>query len=156
MIQYHYDDLGNALALGNAFEAKLKADINSFYAADQAMVYSNSTPSPPPVYPNQSPGTDQFGQQYYFDPNSGYGFLDPSTFVGIAIPDVSEAESYYSLVALAARQVMSAYVLTIPPRLSCGSNGTNSSEPLMFQKEISSDGNVTETKIRVWMLISRF
>jgi hypothetical protein len=43
-------------------------------------------------------------------------------------------------VALSARQVMGAYVLTVNP------NAT-SSTPLMFQKEISSDGNVNTVDV---------
>lgn len=137
MINYHYNDFSASAALGAAFESQLKADIDAFFSADQAMVYSNATAKPPPMYSNGSMGyssnTDQFGQEYIFDPDTAYGFLDPNNFSGIAIPDVSEAESYYSIVALAARQVMGAYVLTVSPDLSC-SNDTNSSAPLMFQK----------------------
>ena len=147
MIRYHYDDFENVMSLANQFETQLKSDINTFYAADQASVYSNSTPSPSPMYPNSTITTDQFGQQYIFNPDSGYGFLDPTNYTGVAIPDVSEAESYYSIVALVARQVMGAYVLTVPPNLTCGANGTNASEPLMFQKEISSDGNVNTVDV---------
>ncbi|KAK4934972.1 hypothetical protein LTR10_023878 [Elasticomyces elasticus] len=144
MIAYHYTDYDNAAALGNAFEAQLKSDIDAFYAPEYAntQVYSNSTPSPPPVYPNQSASTDEYGQQYYFDPNTAYGFLDPTNFTGVPIPEVSEPEAYYSFVALAARQIMGAYVLTVNP-----SPNTTDSSPLMFQKEISSDGNVNTVDV---------
>ncbi|KAK6366508.1 hypothetical protein LTS17_010594 [Exophiala oligosperma] len=146
MIQYHYNDYDNAAALGNAFESQLKSDIDAYYAPDYAntAVYSNSTASAPPAYPDRNIGTDQYSQQYYFDPDSAYGFLNPNNFSGIAIPDVSEPEAYYSLVALAARQIMGAYVLTIPPSLDSSSN---LDEPLMFQKEISSDGNVNTVDV---------
>ena len=90
-------------------------------------------------------------RQYIFDPNTEYGFLNPNNFSGIAIPDVQEPEAYYSIVALSARQVMGAYVLAVPPTGSClsacASSGTNTSEPLMFQKEISSDGNVNTVDV---------
>ncbi|KAK5203682.1 hypothetical protein LTR47_008441 [Exophiala xenobiotica] len=147
MIQYHYNDYDNAAALGNAFEAKLKSDIDAYYAPEytNTMVYSNSSPSAPPVYTDENLGTDQYGQQYYFDPNTAYGFLDPNNFTGIAIPEVSEPEAYYSVVALAARQIMGAYVLTVQPDLT--DNTTNPDEPLMFQKEISSDGNVNTVDV---------
>ncbi|KAF2087351.1 DUF1793-domain-containing protein, partial [Saccharata proteae CBS 121410] len=61
----------------------------------------------------------------------------------------ADAQSYYSIVALSARQVMGAYVLTSPPIFSCGnaSSKYNSSEPFMFQKEISSDGNVNTVDV---------
>ena len=150
MISYHYNDFAASAALGAAFEAQLKADIDAFYAPEQAMVYSNSTPKPPYPYSNGSmvyaDGVDQFGEQYIFNPNTAYGFLDPNNYSGVAIPDVSEAESYYSIVAISARQIMSAYVLTIPPDCAC-SNSTDLSEPLMFQKEISSDGNVNTVDV---------
>lgn len=141
MINFHYNDFSTSQAKGAKFDAQLKADVDKYYGANMAMVYSNSTPSPPPPYSNGSDGyahgTDQFSHQYIFDPNTAYGFLDPNNFSGIAIPDVSEAENYYSIVALSARQVMGAYVLTIPPSLSCDNSTTNNqSEPLMFQKEM--------------------
>ncbi|KAI1616235.1 hypothetical protein EDD36DRAFT_450508 [Exophiala viscosa] len=91
MIAYHYNDYDSAAALGNAFEAQLKSDIDAFYA---------------PEYANTQP------------------------------------EAYYSFVALAARQVMGAYVLTVNP-----SPNTTDSSPLMFQKEISSDGNVNTVDV---------
>ena len=77
--------------------------------------------------------------------------MNPNNFSGIAIPDVQEPEAYYSIVALSARQVMGAYVLAVPPTGSCLSacaiSGANTSEPLMFQKEISSDGNVNTVDV---------
>lgn len=152
MINFHYTDFSITQGLAAQFETQLKQDIDSYYSANMAMVYSNSTPSPPPPYSNGSMGnavgTDQYGEQYIFDPNTAYGFLDPNNFSGIAIPDVDEAEAYYSIVALSARQVMGAYVLVIPPTAdSCGNSTSNTSEPLMFQKEISSDGNVNTVDV---------
>ncbi|GAB7357031.1 hypothetical protein MBLNU459_g7856t1 [Dothideomycetes sp. NU459] len=151
MINFHYEDFETSQAKSASFDAQLRADVDRYYNANPA-VYSNSTPSPPPYYSNGSQGyadgTDQFGQQYIFDPNTAYGFLDPNNFSGIAIPDVSEAESYYGIVALSTRQIMGAYVLTVPPSLSCDNSSTNNqSEPLMFQKEISSDGNVNTVDV---------
>lgn len=71
-------------------------------------------------------------QECIFDPNDGYGFLDPNNYSGIAIPDVAEAEAYYSIMALSIRQIM---------------DGSNQDTPLMFQKEISSDGNVNTVDV---------
>ena len=48
--------------------------------------------------------------------------------------------------ALAAQQIMGAYVFAIPPTLT-SDNDTDTSEPLMFQKEISSDGNVNTVDV---------
>lgn len=151
MINFHYNDFAQSQQLAAQWDNQLKADVDAYYKANNAMVYSNSTPSTPPVYSNGSrgyaSGTDEYGEQYVFDPNTAYGFLDPSNFTGIAIPDVEEAEAYYAIVALSARQVMGAYVLAIPPTGGCSSASSNASEPLMFQKEISSDGNVNTVDV---------
>ncbi|KAH8785149.1 glutaminase GtaA [Diaporthe sp. PMI_573] len=54
----------------------------------------------------------------------------------------ADADAYYSIVALSARQVMGAYVYSISPP------GTSNAEvPLMFQKEISSDGNINTVDV---------
>lgn len=151
MISFHYHDFAQTQQLASQFESQLKADVDSYYSANSAMVYSNSTPSSPPMYSNGSrgyaSGTDEYGEQYIFDPNTAYGFLDPNNFTGIAIPDVEEAEAYYAIVALSARQIMGAYVLAIPPTGGCSNSSSNASEPLMFQKEISSDGNVNTVDV---------
>ena len=152
MINFHYNDFDQSQHLAYDFEAQLKSDIDSYYSSNMALVYSGNQPTNPPLYSNGSQGytnsTDQYGDQYIFDPNNAYGFLDPNNFNGIAIPDVEEAQAYYSIVALSARQVMGAYVFAIPPPLSgCNNSSTNISEPLMFQKEISSDGNVNTVDV---------
>ena len=150
MINSHFNDFGTTQVLASQFESQLKNDVNSYYNANMAMVYSNNTPSAPPPWFNGTmgyKGTDQYTNQYIFDPNNAYGFLDPTNFSGIAIPDVPEAEAYYSIVALSARQVMGAYVLTESPAGGCSNSSTDASEPLMFQKEISSDGNVNTVDV---------
>lgn len=150
MIDFHYSDLAETQSLASQFEARLKEDVDSYYSANMAMVYSNNTPSPSPIWSNGSMGyngTDQYSEQYIFDPNNAYGFLNPTNFSGIAIPDVQEAEAYYSIVALSARQVMGAYVLAMPPSGGSSKPGTNTTEPLMFQKEIASDGNVNTVDV---------
>jgi hypothetical protein len=139
LIDYHYNDLTETQVLAAQWEAQLKADIDTFYANDPP-VYSNSTPSPPYQYPNGTGVVD--GEKYIFDSDNAYGFLDANNFSGIAVPGIEEDEAYYSIVALSARQVMGAYVLTVPP-----SGTSNSDEPLMFQKEISSDGNVNTVDV---------
>ena len=152
LIDFHYNDFNTAATLAYDFDETLKSDIDGYYAANMAYVYSNnSSPGSSPYYGNQSDyyyhGVDQFGQPYVFDSENGMGFMNPYNYSGIAIPDVQEAESYYAIVALAARQVMGAYVLTVPaPYNGCG-NMSNASEPLSFQKEISSDGNVNTVDV---------
>ena len=151
MINFHFSDFNMTQRLAYDFEAQLKSDIDSYYSSNKAMVTSDGPVENPPFYSNGSQsysnGTDQYGDQYIFDPNNAYGFLDPKNFAGIAIPDVDEAQSYYSIVALSTRQIMGAYVLAIPPVSGCDNSTTNSSEPLMFQKEISSDGNVNTVDV---------
>ena len=152
MIEFHFNDFSQTQLLASQFESQLKQDVDAYYSANMATVYSNvSTPGSPSSYSSEShtstEGTDQYSDQYIFHSNNGYGFLDPNNFSGIAIPDVEEAEAYYSIIALSTRQIMAASVLTVPQ--SGGSCGTssNTSEPLLFLKEISSDGNVNTVDV---------
>lgn len=151
MIDFHFNDFDQTQILASQFEGQLKTDVDAYYSANMAIVLSNSTPSPPPPYANGTQdhdGSNEYGDQYIFDPGNGYGFLDPQNFSGIAIPDVQEAEAYYSIVALSTRQIMGAYTLAIPPSSSAGFNSSsNATEPLMFQKEISSDGNTNTVDV---------
>ncbi|KAI0473563.1 hypothetical protein GGR56DRAFT_647998 [Xylariaceae sp. FL0804] len=147
MIDYHWNDVASVKQLGADFEASLKYDVDAYYQDEGAQVYSNQTGSPgaPPDFPapgnfSYSHGITETGEQYIFNSDNGYGWLDPTNFTGIGVPDVSEAETYYSIVAITARQVMGAYVYCIPP-------SGDDSEPLMFQKEISSDGNVNTVDV---------
>lgn len=166
LIAFHWNDFDAVARLGADFEAQLRNDVAAYYQENPAMIYSNSTPKEVPSYDDgnsnsssdgvDATGYDQYGQQQYlFDPDTAYGFLDPDTFSGIAIPDVSEAEAYYSIVALSARQIMGAYVYAMAPAstttTTCGGgealDGSDESTPLMFQKEISSDGNVNTVDV---------
>ncbi|KAK5101613.1 hypothetical protein LTS08_004071 [Lithohypha guttulata] len=151
MTYNHYHDLATAQRLAAQFESKLRNDINLYYGN------SNDSPgqqSPPQQWYNgtdgqEISGVDQFGQQYIFNSDNAYGYLTPSsngcnsTLDGIAIPDTSEQDSYYAITALAARQVLAAYVLTTPSR----STNNNNTEPLAFQKEISSNGNTNTVDV---------
>lgn len=141
MMRFHWDDFDEAQALGAVFEAKLQADVNSFYGVHENFAQNNGS------YRNlkwKTNGTDQYGHKYEFDQGSTYGFLDPETHKGIAVPFISETESYYAIVALSARQVMGAYVYAVHPG--------GGSDPLMFQKEISSNGNANDYQITASML----
>ncbi|KAL1897136.1 hypothetical protein Sste5346_004341 [Sporothrix stenoceras] len=83
---------------------------------------------------------------YIFDPDTAYGFLSSrDNTTGVAVPGVSEADSLYAIVALSARQVMGSYIYVIPP--SASSSASSDIEPLMFQKEISSDGNLNSIDV---------
>ena len=149
MIDFHFNDYPTTQQLASVFEAQLKADVDSYYSANMAMVHSNNPAGPLPLYQNESQtntnSTDQY--QFVFDPNNMYGFLDPNNYSGVPIPDVEEAQAYYSIVALSTRQIMGAYVLTLPPSGGCSNMDVNTSEPLFFQKEISSDGNVNTVDV---------
>ncbi|KAK5944296.1 hypothetical protein PMZ80_003577 [Knufia obscura] len=153
MIQFHYDDLPQAQSLAAQFETKLKNDINTYYGnPDNATTTSGQ--ADPPISPSNGTdgqsmtGTDQFGNQYIFNSDNAYGWLEPSDGCvsnGVAVPDISEQESYYAITALAARQILAAYVLTNNSRASSSGcslmSPSNTSEPFAFQKEISSNGN---------------
>jgi hypothetical protein len=141
LIQFHYRDFADSQSKGASFEAQLKADVQAYYTSEPESLYNDSIATNSPGYVNISDGetvsTDQFGQAYVFDSTTAYGFLDPKNFSGIAVPDVSEAGSYYAIVALSARQIMGAWVLTVPPNLSySNSSAVTQGEPLMFQKEM--------------------
>jgi hypothetical protein len=56
-----------------------------------------------------------------------------------AVSDLSEEELYYAILALSARQIMAAGVLT--------ESQPNGTEPTIFQKEISSDGKTNTVDI---------
>ena len=74
MINYHYNDFSSSAALGAAFKSQLKAEHRCLLQRRRAMVYSNSTPKPPPnLFQWQYGlcfGDYQFGQQYIFDPGN--------------------------------------------------------------------------------------
>ncbi|KAI1763114.1 DUF1793-domain-containing protein [Hypoxylon sp. FL1150] len=124
MINFHYYDFDTVAKIGYEFETQLRADINTFFQGDQ------------------------YGQQWELDPGSAYGYLQPGNATGIAVPFVSEAESYYAIVALSARQALGAYVFAVPPDVPSSSDPSGDAvEPLMFQKEISSNGNMNTVDV---------
>jgi hypothetical protein len=129
MIAFHWHDFEAVQVLSNQFESQLRADINHFYLTNSTSALTPGSTGP------DSPGS------YVFNSADSYGFLDPKTFNGIPIPDISEANSYYPIVALSARQIMGAYVFAVqPPPFGHNDPAFAPNEPLMFQKEISSDG----------------
>jgi hypothetical protein len=131
MIDFHYNDLSQSQQLASQWESQLRGDVHGYYAANGGVAappYSNSTMT-------------NATSQIIFDSNDAYGYLDTNNYTGVAVPGVEEDQAYYSIVALSTRQIMGAYVLAIPPE------GQNSTDPLMFQKEISSDGNVNTVDV---------
>ena len=154
MIHFHWDDYNKAQELGGAFEAQLKDDVNTFYEGAENPVGTNGTTVRRAEHP--AAGTDHYGQPYEYNPDNGYGYLDPDNSTGIAIPFVSEADSYYAIVTLSARQVMGAYAYAVPPTSASTPYGgttpsrdaeTAGGEPLAFQKEISSNGNTNTVDV---------
>ncbi|KAI1109383.1 DUF1793-domain-containing protein [Nemania sp. NC0429] len=137
MIRFHWEDYDTVKRIGNDFELQLQADVNGFYEGTGEPISNSTTWGSKPV---PASGTDQYGQQFVFDGASDYGFLNPSNWTGLSTPYVSEAQSYYSIVALSARQIMGAYVFAEGPN-------TSSQDPLIFQKEISSNGNVNTVDV---------
>ncbi|KAJ8105024.1 hypothetical protein ONZ43_g7589 [Nemania bipapillata] len=138
MIRFHLEDYDNVQKIGHEFEMQLQADVNDFYKGAEEPISGSAGSGAGPVEPTN--GTDQYGQPFVFDSATDYGFLDPTNWTGISAPFVSEAQSYYSIIALSARQVMGAYVFAQDP------NATNA-DPLIFQKEISSNGNVNTVDV---------
>lgn len=161
MIDFHWNDFEAVSQLGATFEAQLKADVSAYYndnenSTSHALVNGSFTPTNSSAQSNGSDnyfyGVDRHGQQYKFDPSNAYGFLTTDNSRGVANPDIDEPDAYYSILALSARQVMGAYVYAIPPAQGIASSSEGSSEsndevPLMFQKEISSDGNINTVDV---------
>ncbi|KAI0018896.1 DUF1793-domain-containing protein [Xylariomycetidae sp. FL0641] len=142
LIHTHWDDFDTVSNLAATFEAQLRADVDAFYQGTGTPVSNSSILTPPGYLTN---GTDQFGHSYTFDPSSAYGFVDTVNGTGLAVPFVSEPEAYYAIVALSARQIMGAYVFAVPPSEDGGTS--EALNPLVFQKEISSNGNVNTVDV---------
>ena len=64
---------------------------------------------------------------------------DKATDMHAEVSSLSEEESYYAIVALSARQILAANVLT--------ESADNTTGPTIFQKEISSDGKVNTADV---------
>ncbi|KAK8075980.1 hypothetical protein PG994_003252 [Apiospora phragmitis] len=145
MIRLHWDDFMVTQELASQADSQLASDVDAFYEV--------RAPVPSPSIPVQTPDASSTWcatalptetlAPYLHDSSDGYGFLDPDNFTGLGVPDASESDSYYAIVALSARQVMGSFVYAIPPPTSsCNVSSPGRGEPLMFMKEISSDGNV--------------
>ncbi|KAL1867663.1 hypothetical protein Daus18300_006218 [Diaporthe australafricana] len=155
LIAFHWNDFEAVSQLGATFEAQLRAEVNAYYQDSQAMTLNNTMRATTSVHSNASEkyiyGTGMNGQQYKCDPNNAYGFLGLDNSSGVAIPDMEESDAYYSIVALSARQVMGAYVYAVPPPKAASScealDDSADAVPLMFQKEISSDGNINTVDV---------
>jgi hypothetical protein len=127
MLEFHWDDLDAVRELGNEFESQLQQDVGAYYENNGDMTGTNNTSS---LIPSNAANTT--------DESRADNFTDG------AVSDDFEAQNYYSILALSAQQVMHAYAYAVPPPPSSCASATNTQtiEPLMFPKEISSDGNV--------------
>ncbi|CAK7198373.1 hypothetical protein SEUCBS139899_001034 [Sporothrix eucalyptigena] len=175
LVRFHWHDFEEVSRLAAKVTAKLKMDIAEYYGEEATTGDSrNSTARAGPLqalFPNTTststtlttttttstttPGrtaaaptsTNAAYGAYIFDPNTAYGFLSAhDNTTGVGVPGVSEAEALYAIVALSARQVMGAYIYTIPPTAAAASDSATI-EPLVFQKEISSDGNLNSIDV---------
>lgn len=149
MIHFHWNDFLTVQDLANRAESELLRDVEAFFEDAQPVPdISTILPSPNPssTWTPTTPSPTQTISPWIEDTPDAYGFLNSDNFTGLGIPDASESDSYYAIVALSARQVMGSFVYAIPPPTTCScntsSNGTG--EPLMFLKEISSDGKYCE------------
>ncbi|KXT07399.1 hypothetical protein AC578_416 [Pseudocercospora eumusae] len=142
MIPAHYDEYQEALKNSSEWDSTLRADIDMYYSSSQVDVKQDENTASSTMN-----GTDQFGTPYTFNPDSAHGWLNTSDheLPAIAVPFVSESDNYYAILALSARQVMGAYVLT--GRMDLPNKTEESSEPMLFQKEISSNGNVNTVDV---------
>ncbi|KAK1767360.1 hypothetical protein QBC33DRAFT_586532 [Phialemonium atrogriseum] len=141
MIKFHWHDFDAVHALANEFESQLRTDIDTYYQQDPTTARNTERPR------SCSHDDDADIQPYIFDPSSAYGFLNPANFSGIAIPGVFESQSYYSIVALSARQAMGAFAYAAGPTTQADSTDDDDNNPLVFQKELSSSGNVNTVDV---------
>lgn len=118
MIAHHYKDLGESQRLVYEWENQLRSDVKSYFKENPSASSSKS----------DTPSSNQ---------------AKTSQRVGAATLDLNEEAAYYSILALSTRQIMGAYVLTVPPP----TKHEKTSEPLMFFKEISSNGNVNTVDV---------
>ncbi|KAI9740519.1 MAG: hypothetical protein M1834_005100 [Cirrosporium novae-zelandiae] len=142
MIAKHYNDYTASAALGVQFENRLKNNVSAYYSTNARddkfrSAHGDANAEVPLLYPSDDTS----------DKNLGCGELNQTNLYSFAIPGVNEQEAYYSIVALAARQIMGAWVLAISPDVACHNVTVDSSQPLMFQKEISSNGNVNTVDV---------
>ncbi|KAK8057109.1 glutaminase [Apiospora saccharicola] len=147
MIHFHWNDFLTVQDLANQAEGQLLRDIEAFYDDAQPVPDISSILPPPNPSTTWTAPTALPTQTItpIEDTPDDYGFLNSDNFTGMGIPDASESDSYYAIVALSARQVMGSFVYAIPPPTTCSCNTsstTGEGEPFMFMKEISSDGNV--------------
>lgn len=131
MIRFHWNDYDAVRKIGDDFESQLRADINAFYGGTDIPTNNNTAQT---SYPTPANRTAQYGDKFVFKNTTGNGL--PDSFNSTA----SESQSYYAIVALSARQIMGAYVFAYDPRAP-------SQDPLIFQKEISSNGNVNTVDV---------
>lgn len=175
LVRFHWHDFQTASRLAAEMTVSLKDDIAQYYDEESdGWTSSNSsgtngtakTASLHALFPNTTllttttvtststiktalptvTSTNTAHGYYIFDPDTAYGYLSArDNTTGVAVPGVSESDALYAIVALSARQVMGSYIYVIPP--SASSPTSSDIEPLMFQKEISSDGNLNSVDV---------
>lgn len=143
MISFHYNDLKRTQVEAWKWEKNLRSNIDSYFKLNGGTEGVNSLQL---VLNSSNSGSNDMDQDYKFDSTNGYGFIDPKSCQGVPVPGISESDAYYSIVSLSARQVMGSLILAVPP--SSQNNNENENEnPLIFMKEISSDGNANTVDV---------
>jgi hypothetical protein len=138
VIKFHYNDLEHVQKEAIKSEVQLQKDISNYFDKENVQ-YINPDGHMPTEY--KTNGTNEYGQKYTFDPQDGFGFYDPETLKSVAVPDSTEENSYYAILALSLRQIMMGYMITENTKT------VDSDDPLVFQKEISSNGNMNTVDV---------
>ena len=144
MISFHYNDLRKTQLEAWKWEMNLRTNIDSYFEMNGATSGYHKVNSSELILNSSNSGTNNIGQAYEFNSTNGYGFLNPKSLESVPVPGISEADAYYSIVSLSARQVMGSLVLAVPPR---SQNTTEEENPLVLMKEISSDGNANTVDV---------
>ncbi|KAI8932173.1 hypothetical protein NX059_011055 [Plenodomus lindquistii] len=136
MVDQHFLDFSVANTEAACWTTQLRPDVAAFYADEESNTMEASQEVSSKGWIN---GTDQYGQPYVFDPDNAYGYLTPNMTHGIAISYVSESSSYLAILELSTRQIPAANVPVEPV--------VHTSEPVIFQKEISSYGRANTVDV---------
>lgn len=138
VIDFHYKDLEKAQEKALKMENQIQKDVGKYFNKKDIQ-FVNPEGSMDTHYKNNS--KNEYDQEYIFSDSNTFGFMDPKEYTGVAVPDSTEENSYYAILALSVRQIMMAYMITEP------SKEVKSDEPLIFQKEISSNGNMNTVDV---------
>ncbi|CAN6652210.1 hypothetical protein TRVA0_025S01904 [Trichomonascus vanleenenianus] len=135
MVDFHFNDLDSVISIAAKWEAQLQKDISKYYKVSK-IDYSEA------IKFDYSASGKIDGTKYVFDPNNEYGYLNAKTKESLPSAGVDEYRAYYAIVAASVRQIMGAYQFTKP-----SPGAAKQDQPYVFQKEISSSGNVNTVDV---------